>query len=123
MGRRELGAATIREGGFAYLTLVQSFFPQGVDVFDAVSDFFEGAAAFVESSAFVDACPIATIAGEIASTSEPMRNAAADASASWLAVLEPRFSEAGIEPERAPPSSRSRSLQHRRCVPPEPHDS
>jgi AcrR family transcriptional regulator len=100
-GKEELGAATIREGGIAYLALVQSFFPQGVDVFDAVDDFFEGAAAFVESTAFVDACPIATIAGEIASTSEPMRNAAADAFASWLAVLELRFTEAGIEPERA----------------------
>ena len=100
-GKEELGAVTIREGGLAYLALVESFFPAGVDVFDAVGEFFAGAAAFVESTEFVDACPIATIAGEIAGTSEPMRNAAAEAFASWLAVLELRFTEAGIGPDRA----------------------
>ena len=101
-GKEELGAATIRAGGLAYLALVESFFPRGVDVVRAVGDFFEGAAEFVESTEFVDACPIATIAGEIASTSELMRTAAGDAFASWLAVVEARLVEAGIEPATRP---------------------
>jgi TetR/AcrR family transcriptional repressor of lmrAB and yxaGH operons len=100
-GKEELGAATIREGGLAYLALVESYFPPDVDIGDAIRDFFEGAAAFVESTEFVDACPIATIAGEIASSSEQMRIAAAEAFASWMAVVEARFSEAGIDAARA----------------------
>jgi hypothetical protein len=37
----------------------------------------------------------------VASTSEPMRVAAAEAFESWLQVLELRLTEAGITPERA----------------------
>jgi hypothetical protein len=50
---------------------------------------------------YADACPIATVALEVASTSEVMRQAAAEAFESWLEVLERRFREAGISPVRA----------------------
>ncbi|MET0577507.1 MAG: TetR/AcrR family transcriptional regulator, partial [Ilumatobacteraceae bacterium] len=86
-GKEELGAETLRQGGLVYLGLVEAFFPPGVDVVEATAAFFEGAAEFVASTDFVDACPIATIAGEIAGTSEPMRAAAAEAFESWLAAL------------------------------------
>jgi AcrR family transcriptional regulator len=100
-GKEQVGVETVREGGRAYLALVESYFAPGVDVADATGRFFDDAAAFVESTAFVDACPIATIAGEIADTSEPMRAAAAEAFRSWMAVVEARLTDAGIDAARS----------------------
>jgi AcrR family transcriptional regulator len=100
-GKEELGAETLRAGGLVYLALVEAFFPPGADVVEATAAFFEGAAEFVASTDFVDACPIATIAGEIAGTSEPMRLAAADAFESWMAVLRERLTGAGIAAARS----------------------
>ena len=54
----------------------------------ATRAFCAGAAEVLETTDYADACPIATMALEVASASEPMRIAAADAFESWLAVLE-----------------------------------
>ncbi len=100
-GKEELGAAALREGGLTYLRLVEAYFGEGVDVVEATSAFFDGAATVVQMTDYADACPIATVALEVASTSEPMRLAASDAFESWLRVLELRLTEAGIAPARA----------------------
>ncbi len=100
-GKEELGVATLQAGGVTYRQLVEAFFPEGGDVVNATRTFFEGAAAMVEMTDFADACPIATVALEVASTSEPMREAAAEAFRSWLDVLERRFAEAGMSSTRA----------------------
>ena len=100
-GKEELAVAALRSGGLTYRHLVEAFFAEGVDVVAATQGFFDGAAVVVEMSDFADACPIATIALEVASTSEPLREAAAEAFESWLAVLERRFTEAGMSPRRA----------------------
>lgn len=83
-----------------YRQLVEAFFGEGSDVEAATRSFFEGAAAVVEATEFADACPIATVALEVASTSGPMREAAAEAFESWLTILEQRFTEAGSTPVR-----------------------
>src|SRR4051794_38080030 len=82
-GKEELGAAALRDGGATYLRLVDAFFPEGGDVVAGTQAFFEGAAVVVEMTDYEDACPIATVALEVASTSEPMRIAAAEAFESW----------------------------------------
>jgi TetR/AcrR family transcriptional repressor of lmrAB and yxaGH operons len=100
-GKEELGAVALRSSGEMYLQLVHAFFPEGVDVVAATRDFFAGAAETLRATDYADACPIATVALEIASTREPMRLAAADAFESWLAALELRYTEAGLVPEVA----------------------
>jgi len=100
-GKEELGVAALRNGGETYRELVEVMFPPGADVVAATQAFFEGAAAVVAATDYADACPIATVALEVASTSEPMREAAAEAFESWLAVLTDRFVAAGIEAGRA----------------------
>jgi TetR/AcrR family transcriptional repressor of lmrAB and yxaGH operons len=100
-GKEEVGVATLREGGEAYLALVDALLPPGADLPTAVREAFAGAAELVASTDYVDACPVATIAGEIASTSEPMREAAAAAFASWIDLIELRLREAGLGVERA----------------------
>jgi len=100
-GKEEVGAETIRRGGVAYRELVEAFYVDGADLGDVTQAFFDEAAAFVESTGFVDACPIATIAGEIAATSDTMRQAADEAFESWLRVMERQFVATGIDVGRA----------------------
>jgi TetR/AcrR family transcriptional regulator, lmrAB and yxaGH operons repressor len=100
-GKEELGVAALRAGGATYRELVEAIFAEGVDVATATANFFEGAALVVEATGYADACPIATVALEVASTNEPMRNAAADVFESWLVVLRQRFTAAGIPEPRA----------------------
>ncbi|HEX8804687.1 MAG TPA: TetR/AcrR family transcriptional regulator [Acidimicrobiales bacterium] len=95
-GKEEVGVETIRQGGRVYLDLVEAYLGGDGDLVAATLALFDDAADFVESTDFADACPIGTIAGEVASTSDPMRRAAADAFASWLAVIEDRLTAAGV---------------------------
>lgn len=100
-GKVELGRAVIEEGGLAYKALVEAFFHDGVDPVTATREFFDGGAELLESTGFADACPIATIAGEIADTHEPMRVAAAAAFESWMAVLADHLVAHGADRQRA----------------------
>ena len=100
-GKEELGVAVLDAGGNVYRELVEQFFPPGGNVVRATNDFFEGAAVMIAETDYADACPIATIALETASTSEPMRRASAAAFESWLGVLTDRLTEAGIPRRRA----------------------
>jgi TetR/AcrR family transcriptional regulator, lmrAB and yxaGH operons repressor len=100
-GKEELGAAAIRQSGEGFKELAEAFFDAEPDVATATWNFFEGAAAMLVATDFADACPIATVALEIASVSEPMRRAADDAFTSWLAVMEERYRAAGIAASEA----------------------
>jgi AcrR family transcriptional regulator len=100
-GKEALGAAAIRAGGTMYRDLVEAFYGGGTDVVEATDAFFEAAAEMIEATDFADACPIATVALEISSVSEPMRIASAEAFESWLDVLRARLVDAGIDSGRA----------------------
>jgi AcrR family transcriptional regulator len=100
-GKEELAVEAIRLGGITYRELVESVYTEGGDVIAATAYLFEEAALIVEGSGYADACPVATIALEVASTSEPLREAAAAAFDSWLGVARRRFEEVGITAARA----------------------
>jgi len=100
-GKQELGVAAVAHGGAQYRALIELQYPAGVDVIKATADSFVAAADMLEATDYADACPIATIALEVANTDEPMRIAAAEAFESWLAVIEQRFVAAGMTKERA----------------------
>lgn len=100
-GKEELGAAALRASGATFRQLVETFYPAGADVVRATGDLFEGAGAMIIATDYADACPIASVALEIASISEPMRLAAAEAFESWLEVIEIRLGEAGMPGEMA----------------------
>lgn len=100
-GKQELGAAALAYGGERYRELLESLYPPGADVVEATAGSFAKAAEILEDTDYADACPIATIALEVANNDELMRTAAAAAFESWLAVLEQRFTAAGMTAERA----------------------
>jgi AcrR family transcriptional regulator len=95
-GKEELGAETIRVGGRFFLALATGYLEQFGDPAVAIAEFFDGAAENLVATDYADACPIATLALEVASTSEPLRVATAEAFQSWLEALADRFAAAGM---------------------------
>jgi AcrR family transcriptional regulator len=100
-GKQELGAETVRWSGAIYGQLIDLFYRDGADPVAATRNFFEGAADTVRDSDFADACPIATVALEVASTSEPLRQATADVFESWLAAIDGHLVRAGLTKTQA----------------------
>jgi len=100
-GKEQLGAETIRTSGQLYLELFATIAAQAPDVPSAVGAFFSGAAHTLAQTDYADACPIATVALEVASTNEPLRQASADVFDSWIAGATQYFATAGIPRRRA----------------------
>jgi AcrR family transcriptional regulator len=100
-GKEQLGAEAIRRSGALYLQLIPAVFDHAPDVVTGTRDFFAGAAAHLVETDYADACPIATIALEVSSTSEPLREACAEVFESWIAAGAERYQAAGIAPAQA----------------------
>jgi AcrR family transcriptional regulator len=95
-GKEQLGEAVIRTSGAFFLQLFVVIADDAPDVVTAVERFFAGAAQTLVATDWEDACPIAVIALEVASTNETLRLATADVFESWLAEGRARFAAAGI---------------------------
>jgi AcrR family transcriptional regulator len=100
-GKAQLGDEVIRTSGAMYGLLIGAIFDPAPDVVTAVESFFAGAASTLVETDYADACPIATVALEVASTNEQLRKATADVFESWIQGGTERFVGAGIAPERA----------------------
>ena len=100
-GKEELGAATVRWSGGMYGELIEIFFQPGTDPVVATRVFFDAAADTVRDTDYVDACPIATVALEVASTSEPLRLATAEVFGSWLVALDRYLVREGLTKSQA----------------------
>ncbi len=100
-GKEQLGEEVIRSSGELYGRLIELFFTPGADPVAATRAFFAGAAATLVESDYADACPIATVALEVSSTSEPMRVACAEVFESWIVLLAERLREAGLTKARS----------------------
>ncbi len=79
-----------------YLELFEAIFDAAPDPVTAVGDFFTGAAEVLRETDYADACPIATVALEVASTSEPLRQATADVFESWIVGATARLVDVGV---------------------------
>jgi AcrR family transcriptional regulator len=100
-GKEDIGAAAIRWSGAGYLELIAAYFDDEPDVVTAVANFFAGAAEVLRETNYADACPIATVALEVASTSETLRQATADVFESWIDDVARRFEAAGMTRTKA----------------------
>ncbi len=103
-GKQQLGEEAIRWSGALYGRLIDAFFGPGTDPVSATREFFAAAAATLQETGYADACPIATVALEVSSTNEPMRQACADVFNSWVDAATERLVDSGL------PRKRSRSL-------------
>ncbi len=104
-GKEQLGAEAIRRSGALYELLIPAVFDPAPDLPSAVRAFFAGAAAHLVETDYEDACPIATVALEVSSSSETMRQACAEVFESWIAAGLPRFT--ARRARRRPPRASS----------------
>jgi AcrR family transcriptional regulator len=100
-GKEELADAVIRRSGVFYAQLFEAILDGSPDVVTGLANFFRGAAETLRATDYADACPIAVVALEVASTNEPLRKATADVFESWIASLASRLARAGVADARA----------------------
>lgn len=90
-GKEQLGIEVIARGGAFFQALVTAVYDTEQAPEDSVRAVFSGAAETLRLTDFQDACPIAVIALEVASTSEPMRRATHAVFEQWTAALAERL--------------------------------
>lgn len=100
-GKQQLGGEVVRSAGRMYFELVDAILGGAEDVVQGTRDVFGGAALTLAATDYADACPIETVALEVASSNEELRAACAEVFESWIAGATARFTEAGIEEARA----------------------
>ena len=100
-GKEQLGEEVIRWSGQMYMQLFVTVTADAPDAATGVERFFEGAAETLEETGYADACPIATVALEVASTNEPLREATAGVFDNWISGATEWLAAAGIPRERA----------------------
>src|SRR6202050_5397962 len=98
-GKEQIGAEAIRVSGKLYEQLIPAVFDYAPDPATGVRMFFAGAAQHLVETDYADACPIATVALEVSSSSEVMREACAEVFESWIAAGAERYPE--LDPEKA----------------------
>jgi AcrR family transcriptional regulator len=100
-GKEQLGDEVIRRAGAFFGQLYEDIADAAPDIATATRDFFAGAAETLRATDYADACPIATVALEVASTNETLRRATADVFDSWIEAATRRGVAAGISERRA----------------------
>jgi len=100
-GKEQLAAEAVRTSGAMYGQLLPAVFDPAPDPVTGVQTFFAAAAEHLHDSGYADACPIATVALEASSTSEPLREACAEVFDGWIDAGAERFVTHGLAPERA----------------------
>jgi len=100
-GKEQLGEEVIRTSGMAYIQLFDLFMAPAPDLISGLEASFAAAAVTLEETDYADACPIATVALEVASTNETLRQATADVFAAWIAAGTDAFARFGLPEEAA----------------------
>lgn len=83
-GKVEIATEAIRTAGAAYVEPLLAVMDTEPKLADGIRALFGLAAEHLEASDYADACPIATVALEVASTNEQLRQATADVFDGWL---------------------------------------
>ncbi len=92
-GKQQLADEVIRAGGAFFEALVMAAYDEETTAQASVRAVFEGAAATLVATDFEDACPIAVIALEVASTNDALRRATAEIFEQWTAALTDRLGD------------------------------
>jgi AcrR family transcriptional regulator len=105
-GKQQLAEETIRTSGREYGRLVLALLDSVPDPVESIEHAFRSAADTLAATDYADACPIATVALEVASTNEVLRLATARVFEEWVSAGTEWFGRWVSDPEQA------RSLAH-----------
>lgn len=95
-GKDELTGAVLASSGAVYQELFELIWDAADDPGAGVRDFFEGAALVLEETDFIDPCPIGSVAREVASTNDELRQAAHRVFENWIGSLTARLEQEGL---------------------------
>ncbi|MEU4519823.1 TetR/AcrR family transcriptional regulator [Amycolatopsis sp. NPDC024027] len=95
-GKEQLGEEVIRTSGLAYIALFDLFIAPAADLVSGLEAFFAAGIATLEATDYVEGCPIATVALEVAATNEPLRKATADVFTAWIDAGTEKFARFGL---------------------------
>lgn len=90
-GKQQLAGEVVRASGAFFQALVLAVYDDQPTTAESVRAVFAGAAETLEATDYVDACPIATVALEVASTDELLRQATAEVFTAWTEALTERL--------------------------------
>lgn len=90
-GKQQLAEEVIRTSGAAYGQTVLALLDSVPDPVESVAHAFQAAADHLAETDYADACPIAAVALEVASTNEVLRVATAEVFAGWVGASEQWF--------------------------------
>ncbi|EON32914.1 regulatory protein TetR [Gordonia terrae C-6] len=83
-GKRDVAAAALRQSGAAYGELVGMLLAPYDDIADGIEAAFVTAADTIAESGWLNMCPVATVAGEVADTEPTLRAVAAEVMDAWV---------------------------------------
>jgi AcrR family transcriptional regulator len=100
-GKQQLALEAIAATAARYEQLLDRVFSTTPDAAAAAIEWFKMAARALEDSDFADGCPIGTVACEIASSNEALRQASDEVFSSWRARVAAQLGSEGIKPAQA----------------------
>jgi AcrR family transcriptional regulator len=100
-GKEQLGAEVVRYAGALYRAGIEGAFVRFTDPAEAAERLFLTEASVLTRSDYRDGCPIASVTLDIASVSEELRAACAEAFAGWLEAIAEGLRAAGAPDETA----------------------
>jgi len=100
-GKEQLAEQAIRYGGELYAQMIRQCFAAYPDPREAIAVMFSGEAKILRSSGFRLGCPVASVALDVASTTETVRKPCAEVFASWINALAEGIAASGTPQETA----------------------
>jgi AcrR family transcriptional regulator len=100
-GKDELAAEALRMSGAGYQLLVEGILETAPDLESAIRISFAGAAEVLAASDYADACWIETVALEVASTNEPLRQVTAGIFDGWIEAATHWMERHGVPEDQA----------------------
>ena len=100
-GKDELTEQALRRSGEMYRELVEAVYEGSDDIVRGAADVYRGAGAVLKETDYADACPIATVALEVASSNDHLRRVTAEIFESWIAVATEQLTEGGLSAAKA----------------------
>jgi len=100
-GKDQLAAEALRLSGAGYQALVEGILGDMPDLASGIEQSFAIAAEVLAAGGYVDACWIETVALEVASTNEPLRQVTAEIFENWIESGTAWVESHGLPPEEA----------------------
>ena len=100
-GKDELTREALATSGAAYGEFFELMVTDTDDPGRAIADFFEAGAQLMESTDFIDPCPIGGVAREVASTDDGLRATASTVFDGWIGVASGFLERSGLAGDAA----------------------